>query len=324
MARRPFRFGVQAYRAESGAEWREIARRTEAAGYSALHVADHYLGPGPVLDATGHRAQTIAAIPGMAVAAEVTSTLRIGSRMLCVGYHNPVVLAKQAATLDVLSDGRLELGLGAGWLAGEYEAMGLPFPPAGRRIALLRETIEVVRQHMGEGVVDFDGAQVRAHGFSGVPKPIQRPRPPLMVGGGAPKVLRLAGELADIVSINFNNRGAEIGGDSIATSTAKETKRKVGWVQEGAGDRWADVELEIAAYFVAVRGASPHTAEQLADRIGLEPDEVRQFPHALVGDVDEIVEELQRRREEFGISYVTVGDAHLDAFAPVVARLAGT
>ena len=323
MVTRPFRFGVQAYRAESGAAWREIARKTEALGYSTLHVADHYLGPGPMLAVTGHRAQTIAAIPGMAVAAEVTSTLKIGSRMLCVGYHNAVVLAKQAATLDVLSDGRLELGLGAGWLSTEYEAMGVPFPSAGERIALLRETIEVVRQHLSDEPVDFTGKYLRVHGFDGVPKPV-RSRVPLMIGGGAPKILRLAGEKADIVSINFNNRSAMVGGDSITTSSAEETRNKIAWVREGAGDRFADIELEIAAYFVSVRGASAASAEQVADGLQMDIADLQKFPHALVGDVEEICEELIRRREEYGISYVTVGDSHLETFAPVVTRLAGT
>ena len=136
MSRRPFRFACQAYRADSRKEWVELARRVESQGYSALHLADHYIGPGPALEPTGHRVQTLAAVPAMAVAAEATSTLRVGSRLFCVGYHQPVVLAKEAATLDLLSDGRLELGLGAGWLDREYTAMGLPFPSAAERIAI--------------------------------------------------------------------------------------------------------------------------------------------------------------------------------------------
>jgi probable F420-dependent oxidoreductase len=293
---RPFRFGVQAYRAQSASEWREIAQRVEGAGYSTLHVADHYIGPGPV-----------------------------GARMLNVGYHVPAVLAKEVASIDVLSDGRLELGLGAGWLSAEYEAMGIPFASAGDRITLLEETVQLISQVCAGAMVDVSGRYVSAHDYTGVPATPQSPRPPIMIGGGAPRILRYAGSVADIVSINFNNRSGQVGADSIATSTGEETRSKLGWVREGAHGAGRELpELEIAAYFTAVTGVSEIGADALSTRTGLSSDELRRFPHALVGDVGEIVEELQRRREEYGFSYVTVGDAHLDAFAPVVAALAGT
>ena len=183
---KPFRFAVQSYRVEKPSEWRERARRIEELGYSTLHVADHYIGPGPMLEATSHRAQTVAAVPALAVAAEATTTLRIGSRMFCIGYHQPVVLAKEAASLDFFSEGRLELGLGAGWLENEFIAMGIPFPSAGERITALRETVDLLNQSFGDGLVDVAGTHVRAHGFEALPKTPQRPRPPLMIGGGAP------------------------------------------------------------------------------------------------------------------------------------------
>lgn len=321
---RPFRFAVQAYRAASAAEWRDIALRTEALGYSTLHTADHYIGPGPALGPTGHRVQTFAAIPAMAFAAAVTSTLRIGSRMLNVGYHQPAVLAKEVASLDVLSGGRLELGLGAGWLANEYEAMGIPFESAGERITLLQETIDLIVQSCTGEPVDVRGTYVRAGGYSAVPATVQQPHPPIMIGGGAPRILRYAGAVADIVSINFNNRSGEVGEDSLATSTAEETARKVSWVLAGAEERAVAPELEIATYFMSVTGRSEVTAEALSARTGLTGPALSEFPHALVGEVDEIIEELQRRRDVYGFSYVTVGDANLEAFAPVVDALAGT
>jgi probable F420-dependent oxidoreductase len=320
---RPFRFACQAYRATSRKEWVELAQRVEAQGYSALHVADHYIGPGPALEPTGHRVQTLAAVPALAVAAEATTTLRVGSRMFCVGYHQPVVLAKEAATLDLLSGGRFELGLGAGWLDREYAAMGIAFPGPAERIALLRETVELIGQCLAGGEVQMAGEYVRASGFTAVPAPVQSPRPPLMIGGGGRRVLMLAGEKADIVSVNFNNRGGVVGGDSVRTSTAEETHRKIGWIRDGAGDRFAALELEIAAYFVAVRGATEQTAEDLGARLGLTAGELASFPHALTGSVGEICETLERRREEFGLSYITVGSAVSDAFAPVVERLSG-
>jgi probable F420-dependent oxidoreductase len=315
---RPFRFACQAYRATSRREWVELARRVEAQGYSALHLADHYIGPGDALAPTGHGAQTLAAVPAMAVAAEVTSTLRIGARMFCVGYHQPVVLAKQAATLDVLSEGRLELGLGAGWLDREYAAMGVPFPPVRQRITLLRETIELLEQCFAGGQVHVSGEYVNVSGFTALPPPVQSPGPPIMIGGGSRRVLMLAGAKAGIVSINFNNRGGAVGADSIRTSLGEHTARKIAWVREGAGARFADIELEIGAYFVSVGDNG-----DLAARLGLRERELASFPHALTGSVDEICETLHRRRDEYGLSYITVGSAVSDAFAPVVARLAG-
>jgi probable F420-dependent oxidoreductase len=323
VSQRPFRFACQAYKATSRKEWVELARRVEAQGFSALHVADHYIGPGPALEPTGHGVQTLAAIPAMAVAAEVTTTLRVGSRLFCVGYHQPVVLAKEAATLDLLSEGRLELGLGAGWLDREYTAMGIPFPSAPDRIELLSEAVDLISQCFAGGPVDLAGRQVRASGFTAVPTPVQSPRPPIMIGGGGRRVLTLAGQKADIVSINFNNASGTVGAASARSSTAEQTAAKIDWIRAGAGERFDQLELEIGAYFVAIKGGSGLTAVDLGNRLHLAPEQLTEFPHALVGSVEEICETLQRRREEYGISYITVGDAVADLFAPVVERLAG-
>ncbi|WP_409329627.1 TIGR03621 family F420-dependent LLM class oxidoreductase [Trujillonella humicola] len=317
---RPFRFAVQAYRPESGRAWRELARRVETLGYSALHTSDHYLGPGPVSDATGHRPVTLAPVPAMAVAAEATTTLRIGCRMFCVGYHQPYVLAKEIATLAELSGGRTEVGLGAGWLEAEYDAMGIPFPPAGQRIGHLTEFVGLLKDFLAGRPADTRGEHVRVRDMS--PLPLLESPPPITIGGGAPRVLRLAGAEADVVSINFNNRSGVIGADSVASSGHDETVRKLGWVREGAGERYGELELEIGAYFLGVEGGAT-TEEQLSAQTGLAGEELRTFPHALVGSVDAICEELERRREVYGFSYVTVGDRSIDAFAPVVERLTG-
>jgi probable F420-dependent oxidoreductase len=316
----PFRFAVQAYRPESGAAWRELARRVEGLGFSALHTSDHYLGPGPVSEATGHRPVTLAPIPAMAVAAEATSTLRIGCRMFCVGYHHAYVLAKEIATLAELSGGRTEVGLGAGWLEAEYEAMGLRFLPAGERIAHLAEFVALLKDFFAGRPADTQGEHVRVRDMG--PLPLLDAPPPITIGGGAPRILRLAGAQADVVSINFNNRSGVIGADSVATSGHEETLRKLGWVREGAGGRFGEIELEFAAYFLAVEGGAT-TEEQLAAQTGMAGEDLRTFPHALVGSVDEICDELEHRREVYGFSYVTVGDRAIDAFAPVVERLTG-
>lgn len=328
--KRPFRFGAQAFSAASAKQWREIAREAEALGYSALHVADHYFGPGPLEAETNHPVQGLAAIPALAMAAEATERIRIGSRVLCVDYHLPAVLAKEAATLDLLSDGRLELGLGAGWLAAEYRALGIPFDPAPVRIRRLAEVIELVKAHFSGEPIDIDGEYVRVREYSGVPLPVRKPHPPIMVGGGGQKVLRLAGEVADIVSLNLNNRGGVIGPDGVLTSTRAETERKLGWIRAGAANRPSQPELEIAAYFAFVTNKARSVAETYASVFGLEPEEMRNHPHALIGTVDDICDQLEERREQLGISYVTVlvdaivPDASSIAdFAPVVERLSG-
>lgn len=320
---RPFRFAVQSFSAGSGKEWRDRARRVEALGYSALHLADHFLGPGEAIAGTNHPVQELAAVPAMAVAAEATRTLRVGCRVFCVDYRQPAMLAKETATLDLLSDGRLELGLGAGWLRAEYEAGGIRFDPAPVRIARLAETVAALKALMRDGPVQLAGEHVRLAGFEGAPKPVQRPHPPLMIGGGGRRVLSLAAREADIVSFNLSNRAGVIGPDGVRTSTEEATLRKVAWVRQAAGGRFAELELEIGAYFTVVGDRTEATAAALGGAFGLPPEEVLRHPHALLGSVEAIADELRRRRELFGLSYVTVPDTALEAFAPVVARLAG-
>jgi alkanesulfonate monooxygenase SsuD/methylene tetrahydromethanopterin reductase-like flavin-dependent oxidoreductase (luciferase family) len=296
---RAFRFGCQSFHAASGREWKDKARRAEDLGYSSLVLADHYLGPGPAIASTGHPVQTLAAVPAMTLAAEATTTIRVGCRVMCVDYRNPVVLAKEMATIDLFSEGRLECGLGAGWLAGEYEAMGVVMDAPGRRIARLADVVRVVKAHFGDGecaVEGTPGTGVRAVGFEGVPKPVQRPRPPIMIGGGGRTVLTLAATEAD----------------------------KVAWVREAAGPRADALELEIGAYFTVMTDKVAATAGAMAPMFGLSVEDLLAHPHALIGSVEAVCEELQRRREQYGISYVTVGDNVMEAFAPVVARLAGT
>lgn len=317
---RPFRFAVQSFSAGSASEWRERARRVEALGYSALHLADHVLGPGPAIAKTHHPVQTLAAVPAMMSAADATRALRIGCRVFCIDYQHPAVLAKQAATLDLLSDGRLELGLGAGWLRAEYEALGIRFDPPGVRIARLAETVQAVRALFAGGEVAQDGLHVKLAGFAGAPA---RPLPPLMIGGGGRRVLSLAAREADIVSLNFDNRSGVIGADGVRSGSAEATAQKLDWIRAAAGPRLAALELEIGAYFAFVQPNAERIADGLAPALGLTRDELLRHPHALFGSADTVCEELERRRERYGVSYVTVGDQALETFAPVVARLAG-
>lgn len=319
---RPFRFGVQSYAPSSADEWRVQARRAEELGFSTFSLADHVIGPGPALTPTGHPVQTVAAIPAMAVAAEATSTIRIGSRVLCVDYRNPVMLAKELATLDFFSGGRLEIGLGAGWLENEYAAIGVPFEAAGVRLDRLEETIELLRASGADGELDQAGRHVHAVGFEAVPKPVQRPMPPLMIGGGSKRVLSIAGREADIVSLNFDNSTGRLGAEGIASSTAELTDQKIGWIRSAAGDRFDAIELEIGAYFTVVTD-NPGVVAKMAGMFGMTPETFAEHPHALIGSVESICEQLEARRERYGISYVTFGASVLEAVAPIVERLSG-
>jgi probable F420-dependent oxidoreductase len=320
---KPFRFGLQAYAPNSGKEWRELARKAEASGFSSFHLADHIIGPGPALAATGHPVQTVAAIPAMAVAAEATSTIKVGCRVLCVDYRNPVMLAKEVATLDFFSEGRLELGLGAGWLQGEYEAIGIPFDRAGVRIDRFEEVIALLRASFAEGELNIDTPHVHAVGFEAVPKPFTKSGPPIMIGGGAKRILTIAGREADIVSLNFNNSSGKLGADGIGSSTAELTDQKIQWIKDGAGARFDQIEIEIAAYFTIVTPDGEGTRAKMAPMFGMTPEVFAEHPNALIGSVDEICDRIVERRERFGISYVSFGASVIDAVIPVVERLAG-
>jgi len=320
---RPFRFGLQSYAADGPADWREQARRAEATGFSTFSVADHVIGPGPALAATNHPVQNVAAMPAMAVAIEATSTINIGARVFCVDYRQPVMFAKELATLDFFSEGRLEIGLGAGWLQGEYEAMGVQWDRAGVRLDRMEETITLLRAHFGDGLVDVEGEHVHAVGFEGLPKPTNG-MPPIMIGGGAQRVLGIAGREADIVSLNFDNSSGKLGPAGVGSSTAELTAQKIEWIRAGAGDRFGDLELEIGAYFTVVTDQRDATLEKMAPMFALEPEQFAHHPHALIGSVQSICEQLIERRETYGISYVTFGASAASSVAPIVERLAGT
>ncbi len=320
---RPFRFSVQAFEAQSGPQWTELARQAEDLGYSTLFTTDHYFGPGEISDSSGHRPVDVAPLAAMTAAAMVTSRLRVGCRVFCVDYHHPVVLAKELATLDMLSGGRVEAGLGAGWVTAEYEGLGITMDRPGVRIERLAETAELLKAHWAGQPLAVKGTYVRASGFAGRPLPVQRPHPPIFIGGGAPRVLRLAGRLADIVSINFNNAAGKLGSGSVASSTQAATQEKIGWIREGAGDRFGDIELEIAAYFIAISEDPGQAVAAMARRFGVPAEVLAEHPHALIGSVPAICDALEQRRGELGVSYINVAQRSMETFAPVVAQLAG-
>lgn len=318
---KPFRFGVQSFNTTSGEDWSNQVKTAEDLGYSTFHLADHIIGEGPALTRANHPVQDVAAIPAMAYAAAVSSSINIGCRVFCIDYHNPVVLVKSAMTIDMLSNGRLELGLGAGWVKDEYAAIGLTMDEPRVRIDRLADVIEGVKAFRGDGPADVSNNTIQWSEFAGAPKP--KGDVPIMIGGGSPRVLRLAGREANIVSLNFNNRSGQIGPDGVGLSTSDETLKKIGWIKEGAGDRFDELEIEIGAYFTFVMDDPSPVVQQFSQVFGLSEDEMVRHPHALFGSPEAIADELERRREAFGISYITVGGANMEAFAPVVERLNG-
>jgi len=320
MDRPPFRFAVQATNAAGGREWRDTVRKVEDLGYSTLFLADHYLGPGPAQRAARTPRQDLAPIAAMAAAAAVTETLRIGCRVFCIDYHVPAVLAKEAATLDLLSDGRLELGIGAGWSGIEYDALGLDFDRPGNRIAKLAEVVALIRAHWQGDELDYSGDFVRVHGYAGRPRPVQQPHPPIMIGGGGQRVLTLAGREADIVSISsvpFVARDAD-GLDPQAVA-----QRRIEFVRTAAGERYAQLDVESSPYFTEITDEPETVLAGLAAPTGLAADLLRHHPNVLIGSSESVVELLHSRRETLGVNYITVQQTQIESFAPVVALLHG-
>lgn len=307
---RPFRFGVQSSSAKTRADWLDIARRTEDQGYSCLTMPDHY-------------DEQLAPVPALMTAANVTTTLRIGALVWDNDYKHPAVLAKELATMDVLCDGRLELGIGAGWMISDYEQMGIPYDSAKIRIDRFVEGIKVIRGAMAQGPFSFSGEHYTITGYNGTPKPIQAPCPPILIGGGGKRVLSIAAREADIIGINATMSAGVVGSDTFLTMTAQAVDEKVDIVRVAAGARLADIEMNVRAFLVNITDDAAGAAADIAAMIGVEQKMVEETPFALVGPPSKLIEDLIARRERWGLSYIIVGDDQIDAFAPVVSALNG-
>jgi probable F420-dependent oxidoreductase len=320
MDRPPFRFAVQATNAAGGREWRDTVRKIEDLGYSTLFLADHYLGPGPAQRAAHTPRQDLAPIAAMAAAAAVTETLRIGCRVFCIDYHVPAVLAKEAATLDLLSDGRLELGIGAGWSEIEYGALGLDFDRPGRRIAKLAEVVALIKAHWQGDELDYSGEFVRVRGYAGRPRPVQQPHPPIMIGGGGQRVLTLAGREADIVSISSVPFVAR---DSDGLDPQAVARRRTEFVRAAAGERFERLDVESSPYFTEITNDAETVLAGLQTSTAIPAELLRDHPNVLIGSAESVVDSLYSRRDTLGINYVTVQQSQIESFAPVVALLHG-
>ena len=308
---RPFRFGLQTSLADNMAAWRDRARRAEDLGYSCLYIPDHFGDQyGPLVALT--------------VAAEATTTLRVGPLVLDNDFRHPVVLAKEIATLDLASSGRVEFGLGAGWMKTDYEQSGLPYDEPSVRVDRMEEALTILKALWSEGTCTFEGRHYRIDGAACAPRPGTQPHPPILIGGGGKRVLTIAGREADIVGVNPNLRAGHVGAETIATTTPGHYDKRIQWVREAAGDRFDQLDLQMLTFMVMIVPNRKETAEQLAPMFQLSPQEALEVPLALVGTVDEICETLIERRDRWGFNYIVVHEGELDAFAPVVAKLAGT
>ncbi len=308
---RPFRFGVMAANARSSTEWADTAKQAEELGYSALSMPDHF-------------GDQLSPVPALAAAAAVTSSLRVGSLVFANDFRHPAVLAKEMATLDLLSDGRLEVGLGAGWMIEDYTSTGIAHERPGIRIDRMIEAIEVLRGLWGDEEFSFDGAHYAITELNGLPKPVQAGGPPIIVGGGAKRVLSTAARLADIVGVNPNVGEGKVGPEAIASMSADATDEKLGWVRDGAGERFADIEISILKFVTIVTDDRDTVADKVAGAMGMDAPTMLASPHTMVGSAEQIVDELIEQRERWQGSYVTVQSDALETFAPVVAALAGT
>lgn len=318
---RPFRFLAEPGDVADGKALVEAAHRAESIGYDAMVYPDHVVLP-------------FGLVPLLTTVAAVTERLRVAAFVINNDMRHPALVAQDMASLDVISGGRVEVAIGGGWNRPEYEALGIPFKPIGTRISRLAEAVAVIKGCFGEGPFSFAGEHYTITNHDGLPKPVQKPRPPLFIGGGGRRLLTLAAREADIVGVAprlmQSASGAGVVRSDPRSITVAATEEKLGWVREAAGDRFDS--LEINAY---PSGTEPiltdHARKDGADvldgirnRTGVEItlDEFLESPHVFIGSVDGLVAKLQQQRERLGISSIMVGD--LDTLAPVVERLAGT
>lgn len=308
MVSKPFRFGllVEGDRL-TRRSLLELVKRAEAEGYGILLGTDH-LG-------------RLASAPLLQTAAEATN-LRIGTLVLNNDFRNPVILAQELATLDMLTEGRLEIGLGAGWARVEYDASAMPFDAPARRVARLQATVAMLKQAFGDGRIErqADDAYPRML-LEGMPQSVQRPHPPFLVGGGGPRVLKYAAREAEIVGLD--PRAYREGGHDQSDVTEAAIDEKITWVREAAGARIADLEINLIVFGVDPDygrrdGPSPALSHPITEA------EMAGSPHYLLGGADQMTEQLIARRERWGINYLAIKPAHMDVLAPVISRLAGT
>jgi probable F420-dependent oxidoreductase len=303
---RPFRFGVNTTRIQSRAAWKERARRLEAEGWSTILVPDHVGG--------------VSTFAPLVSAAEATTDLRVGNLVVNNDLFHPLRLAQEAATVDLLTDGRLELGLGSGWNEPEYHVLGIPYDRPSERAARLGRAVAVLKSAWAGEIRLPNGDDDR--GTRAVPAPVQSPHPPLLIGGHSDPIMSLAAAEADIVGLT----GLTWTGSSLAPTGASvdALEERVGFVRRQAGDHFEDLEINILTQVTKVGGDTESTISALASALAVDTELVTSTPLTLIGSVAEVIDKLVANRERVGISYVVVFDTAIDDMTPVVAELAGT
>ncbi|MFD5316388.1 TIGR03621 family F420-dependent LLM class oxidoreductase [Streptomyces sp. NPDC127098] len=315
---RPFRFLTVVGEQHDGPGLAAFARRAESIGYSALVIPDHLVAQ-------------YAPVPLLAAAAAATERLRVGTFVFNTNLRHPAVLAQELATLDRLSGGRLEIGFGAGWNKPEHDAIGIPFEPVATRVARLTEAIRVLKGCFADERFTFAGEHYTITDYDAQPKPVQRPHPPIFVGGGGRRLLTLAAREAGIVGLAPRLGRNEQGLPTLdaPSITLAATEEKIGWIREAAGDRFA--ELELNSYPTGgpmvlthdARGETRRRADQLRERTGVEltAEEIAESPHVFIGSIRELTRKFVDLRERLGISSFLLDD--METFAPIVEELAG-
>jgi probable F420-dependent oxidoreductase len=314
-APRPFHFLADVGSIATGAELAARAKRAEDLGYHAMVIPDHLI-------------KQFSPIVAMATVAAATSTLRVAGFVLNNDLRHPAVLAQDLASVDVLSGGRLDVAIGAGWNRPEYDAIGLRFDPTPVRQARLAEAVTVLKGLFSAAPFSFAGAHYTITDYTAEPVPIQRPHPPLFIGGGGRRTLTLAGREADIVGLA--PRIHSVGRVDAASLTLAAAREKIDWVRAAAGDRFAALEFNIypsgwpPTITNDVHGEARRFIDHLKSRTGTEltEDEVIDSPHLFIGSVDRLVEKFLQLRDELGVTSILLGD--VDELTPVLDRLAGT
>jgi probable F420-dependent oxidoreductase len=307
---RPFRFAVQASGAADGKAWRELARQAEDLGYSTLYVPDHFGDQwGPLVALTA--------------AAEATTSLRVGSLVFDNDYRHPIELAKEVATLSLLSEGRVEFGLGAGWLRSDYDESGIPYDRPGERIERMVEALHVMKDLWIDGSSTRSGRYYTTSSAQGLPRPYGGECPPVVIGGGGRRVLSIAAQEADIVGFNPSLAAGYIGPEAAASALPERYRERVAWVKAAAGDHVDRLEFQVLTFIVQVIPNRDEVLSNMAPAFGLTPEQAAEVPLVLVGTVEQLCDTLLARREEYGFSYWVVHEGDVTAFAPVVERLAG-
>lgn len=303
----PFRFGVHSAVAPTMSIWRERARVAEGLGYSTLYVTDHFDAQfGPLVAIT--------------IAAEATTTLHVGTLVLNNDLRNPVVLAKEIASLGLAAEGRIEVGFGAGWLRSDYEETGVRYDPPGRRVERLEESLTIMKALWSDGVMTYEGRHYSVRAARCDPRPLSPPK--VIVGGGSKRVLTVAAREADIVGVNTSLASGEKGGDIASRATFEHYDLCLEWVRAASGERFSTLELQMVVFAVMVV-PSRRAAVRSATMLGFPGEEALDLPVLLLGTEDELCDRLTERRERWGFSNVVVPGESMEVFAPIVARLAG-